>query len=115
MSEVTVTNTSKEDFEDMFDGELFKFPSKVAVTLPLIAAHHIFGYNELDKEPWVVRLGWSITRNDMKSGLERLSKFKFEPPEKPQTRHSLSPVVERVPLSDPKGSGGKLAIAPLAT
>jgi hypothetical protein len=110
---VIVTNTSKEDFEDMVNGEVFKFPPKVPVTVPALVAHHIFGFGETDKEPWVIRLGWTLTRKDLPEALARLAKFKIDDPE--GTRHSLSPVVERVPLDSPKGtSGGKLAIAPSA-
>ena len=113
MPEVTVTNTSKDHFEDMVNGEVFKFPPRVPVTVPAHVAHHIFGYGETDKEPWVVRLGWTLTRKDLPDALARLAKFKIDGGE--ENNHSLSPVVERVPLSDPKGSGGKLAIAPMAT
>lgn len=109
--DVAVTNSGKERLVDYFDGQEFEFPPGKTVTVPSNVARHIFGYGDADKEPHVVRLGWTITRKDLPEALHRLSKFKFDPPE---TRPSLSPGAERVPLNSPKGDGGKLVIQPAA-
>lgn len=110
MAEVSVTNTGKEELVDFFNGEEFRFPPSKKMSIPEHVAHHIFGYGEPDKVPSVVRLGWTETRKDLPEALERLAKFKFDPPEN-KTRPSLSPGAERVPLNSPKSDGGKLAIA----
>ena len=70
----------------------------------------IFGYGDDNKEPYLARLGWITTANDMEKGLELLSKWLFstEPPKK---NDSLSPVVERVPLAVVKQRGGKVLSA----
>jgi hypothetical protein len=109
MSDVTVTNTGKEDFHDAWDGKVYSFPPKQPVVVSRAIAHHIFGHGETDKEPYVVRLGWTDTRKDLHEGLARLAKFKIDDPD--QSRPSLAPGAERVPLQSPKETGGKLAIA----
>lgn len=105
MTSVKVRNTSDEDFEAGWDGVRYTFPVGKTVEIPYVAAAMIFGHHQEDKEPTLVRHGWIITHNDLPEGLKRLAKFKIEDD---GTRHSLSPVVERVPLQSPKGAGGKL-------
>lgn len=110
MSEVTVTNTGKEELVDSYNGEVFRFAPGKTVTIPALVANHIFGWGEENKEPHLVRLGWVVTRNDLKKGLERLAKFRIEGEE----YRSLSPAVERVPLAQSKRDGGKLTISSAA-
>lgn len=105
VNSVSVTNTGKREFEDGFAGERYDFVPGKRITIPYAAAVHIFGHNVEDKESVLARLGWIRTRNELKEGLKMLAEFKIEDE---GTRHSLSPVVERVPLQSPKGAGGKL-------
>lgn len=96
---VFVTNKTDETFEDGFAGEWWRFEPGVSVEIPEEAARHIFGYKDEDKVPYLIRLGWTITRMDLPKALEKLSKFEIH--------HSLSPVVERVPPAPKRVSGGK--------
>ena len=106
---VYVTNTTDATFEDGYAGEVYKFIPGNTIEIPEGAARHIFGYEDNHKEPYLVRLGWIVTKRDLEAGMERLSKFVIST-EKAGIHHSLSPVVERVPLSR-KSGGGKLAQA----
>ena len=109
MTTVKVTNTGKEAFEDGYAGERYVFEPGKSVSIPFEAAVHIFGHRQDNKEDTLARLGWVVTHKDLPEGLKRLAKFKIEDD---GTHHSLSPVVERVPLNSPKGVGGKLTVAP---
>lgn len=111
MSEVAVTNTSGEVFEDGYSGERYVFEPGKKLVIPHEAAVHIFGHRLPDKEDTLARLGWIETHKDLPDGLARLAKFKIEDD---QIHRPLSPAVERVPLSSPKGAGGKLQLAPQA-
>ena len=44
MSDVWVTNATKEHFEDMWHGDKYTFPPGKAVMVPLEVARHVFGY-----------------------------------------------------------------------
>ena len=67
------------------------------------------GHNDPDKEPYMARLAMIQTRADIPAGLKILEKILItdQPPKKV---HSLSPVVERVPLPS-KEAGGKVNVA----
>jgi hypothetical protein len=104
---VFVTNNTDAAFEDGYAGEVYKFLPGKPLEISVEAARHIFGYEDANKEPYLIRLGWTMTRMDMEAALEKLSKFVITE-ENPKKHHSLSPVVERVPLT-PKRGGGKLA------
>lgn len=102
---VQVVNRSDEELEDGFAGVRYRFPVGEPVEIPVEAARHIFGYGEEDREPFLVRLGWIETRNDLPKGLKRLNKFEITEPN--PTHNALSPVVTRVPLPDRRRGGGK--------
>lgn len=108
MSQAQVTNTGKESFEDGYCGERYVFAPGKTVDIPYEAAVHIFGHGQADKEDTLARLGWIETHKDLPEGLKRLARFKIEDDGK---HHSLSPVVQRVPLNSPKGEGGKLQVS----
>lgn len=110
MKLVSVTNTGEEELVDHFDGEEFVFSPQKTVKIPVEVAQHIFGFGEADKEPFLVRHGWIITKADLKKGLERLAKFRIEGNE-PRSNPLAG---QRVPLAQSKRDGGKLAIAPTA-
>ena len=107
MSNIFVTNNSDQDLKDGFGGVFYEFKPGSTVEIPEEFATHIFGYKEQDKMKYLARLGWVKTTNELKEGLERLSKWELstEPPKKNQ---SLSPLVERVPLPSSKRAGGKI-------
>ena len=107
MSNIFVTNNSDQDLKDGFGGVFYEFKPGSTVEIPEEFATHIFGYKEDDKMKYLARLGWVKTTNELKEGLERLSKWELstEPPKKNQ---SLSPLVERVPLPASKRAGGKI-------
>jgi len=107
MSNIFVTNNSDQDLKDGFGGVFYEFKPGSTVEIPEEFATHIFGYKEDDKMKYLARLGWVKTTNELKEGLERLSKWELstQPPKKNQ---SLSPLVERVPLPASKRAGGKI-------
>ena len=107
MSNIFVTNNSDQDLHDGFGGVFYDFKIGSTVEIPENVAQHIFGYGDDVKQPYLARLGWAKTANDLKEGLDRLSKWELstEPPKKNQ---SLSPLVEQVPLPSQKKAGGKI-------
>lgn len=105
MQTLYVTNRWEKPIEFNFNFKPYKFPVGETVEAPEEAVRHIFGHGEVDKEHIMARLAIIKTRNDIPEGLKILSKFEItdRPPAK---NHSLSPVVERVPL--PTKAGGKV-------
>jgi hypothetical protein len=107
MSTIFVTNNSDKILKDGFCGQFWTFKIGETVELHEDAARHIFGYKVEDKEPFLARLGWIKTTNDLEDGLARLAMWEFS--SEPQKKnHSLSPVVERVPLRAIKQTEGKV-------
>ena len=107
MSVIFVTNNSKQDLRDGFAGVFYEFKVGQTVEIPEEVAKHIFGYGDDDKVPYLARLGWMRTSNELPDGLERLKQWRISP-EPPQKNQSLSPLVERVPLPANKRGGGKV-------
>ena len=107
MSKIFVTNHDEKPWKDSFAGVKYTFPIGETVEISEEAAQHIFGYGMKNKEPYLARLGWAITSNDLDAGLERLSKWELST-QPPQKNQSLSPLVERVPLPSQKKAGGKV-------
>ena len=107
MSNIFVTNNSDKPLKDGFCGVKYEFKVGETVEIPVEAAAHIFGYGNDNKEPYLARLGWAKTSNDIDEGLKHLAQWELstEPPKKNQ---SLSPLVERVPLPSQKRAGGKI-------
>ena len=107
MSNIFVTNNSDQNLKDGYAGVFYDFKKGSTVEIPEEVATHIFGYKVEDKAPYLARLGWAKTTNDLEEGLERLAKWDLstEPPKKNQ---SLSPLVEQVPLPSQKKAGGKV-------
>ena len=104
---IYVTNHSEQDLRDGFAGVFYEFKVGQTVEIPEEVATHIFGYGDENKQPYLARLGWAKTTNDLPDGLARLAKWNLstQPPVKNQ---SLSPLVERVPLPANKRGGGKV-------
>lgn len=110
MSMIFVTNKSDKVLKDGYAGKFYTFGKGETVEIPLEVAKHVFGYGDDNKEPYLARLGWITTANDLEKGYDLLSKWLFsnEPPKK---NESLSPVVERVPLEVVKSPKGKVLSA----
>ncbi len=73
MNEIFVTNHNVFDHQDRFDGQDYFFPKGERVTVPMIAAEHMFGLGREDKTENLVRCGWA---NDP-DGVEKLANFVF--------------------------------------
>jgi len=107
MANIFVTNKSQQDLRDGFAGVFYDFKPGSTVEVPEEVVKHIFGYGDTNKEPYLARLGWIKTHNELSDGIKKLSEWEFsdQPPRKNQ---SLSPLVERVPLPASKRGGGKI-------
>lgn len=87
------------------------FPVNQKVKISEEAARHIFGYGVENKEPFMAAIGLIQTTNDIPNGLKQLEKFEIIPGEA-EKNHSLSPVVEQVPLPARRGGGKSLSVTP---
>lgn len=83
MSVVYVTNTGDTEHTDTYHGVSYRFARFQTIEMPLEAAQELLGYGHRNKEPFVVRLGWAVTNNDMPKALEKLSAIEIsvEPPQ----------------------------------
>jgi hypothetical protein len=106
MSNIFVTNNSDKKLTDGYGGVFYEFPKGKTVEIPEEVARHVFGYKDDNKEPYLARLGWIVSKNDLDKGLEILAQWDFstQPIKKNQ---SISPLVEQVPLPAKK-VGGKV-------
>jgi hypothetical protein len=96
MSSVWVRNTGSETLKDGYNGEFYEFAPGTEIEVPDYIATHVFGYGRDDKFEYLVRLGWTVTHNDLPKANERLSKFVIS--DHPTKNHHLpSPVVDQVP------------------
>jgi len=101
---VYVRNNSQDALSDSFDGVKYDFIPGKEIELPEVAAKHIFGYDDDNKEPYLVRLGWMKMSNEFDAAMQKLCKFSFsKEPSKPV--HLSAPVVERVAAPMPKAKG----------
>lgn len=81
MSIVFICNNGSDGHEDGFDGVRFKFPVGETVSVPLIAARHMFGYGESDKRPHLVRIGKMKTTTGYEDAMAWLGGFAFSEPD----------------------------------
>ena len=100
-----VINHSKADHTDSYGGVTYVFKIGEEVEISESAAQELFGYGMEDKTPFVVRLGWTLTNVDLPHALNRLGQFEIKVSE----NHSVSPVVERVPLPSRRVGGKNMA------
>lgn len=111
MTTIFVRNNGSEPFSDALDGVMYNFEPGKEVEIPEIAAKHIFGYDDDNKEPYLVRLGWMKMSNQFAMAMEKLGQFSFAkesslPKQEPaKTVHLSAPVVERVAAPMPKAKG----------
>jgi len=102
-----VTNNWEKPIVFDYAFQQYRFPVNQTVEAPEEAIRHIFGWGDNDKEVYLTRLGLIKTKNDLPQGLEILEKIQITL-EPPQQNHSLSPVMERVPLPSSKKAGGNV-------
>ena len=107
MTTIYVTNRWTKSIAFPYNFVMYEFPVGESVEIPIEAASHIFGYDQEDKEPYLIQLGLIKTRNDFEEALRILSRFEcsFELPTK---NRNLSPSVERVPLPNARRAGGNV-------
>ena len=74
MQEIFVTNGNTFDHQDRYDGQDFFFPKGERVTIPIIAAQHMFGLGNADKTETLIRLGWNMEGD---AGVKKLAGFVF--------------------------------------
>ena len=75
MANIYVTNKSEKPLKDGFSGIVYEFLPGKTVEIPEEAAQHIFGYKDDDKQPYLARLGWAKTSNDIEEGLKILAQW----------------------------------------
>mgnify|MGYP001611055396 FL=1 len=73
MHEIFVTNHNEFDHQDRFDGQDYFFPKGERVTIPVLAAEHMFGLGRQDKTENLVRCGWANETD----GVKKLANFVF--------------------------------------
>ena len=101
MTTIFVRNNGSNPLVDGFNGVTYNFACGEEVEIPEVAAKHIFGYGDDNKEPYLVRLGWMKMNTDFPIAMERLGKFSFSR-ESSKPVHVSAPVVERVAAPMPK-------------
>lgn len=109
MSNVYVTNNWDKPIKADYAYAYFNFPVGQTVEIPVDAARHIFGYMDINKEPYMIRLGFLKLSNEKDLALEILSKFKISE-ESPKKNHLVPSVVDRVPLPSARKVGGKAMV-----
>jgi hypothetical protein len=104
MQTLYVTNRWERPITFSHNFKPYTFPVGETIEVPEDAVRHIFGHGDANKQPYLVQLALIQTQNDIPKGMKALEKILItdQPPKKD---HSLSPVVERVPL--PERAGGK--------
>lgn len=107
MSTIFVTNNSDVKLRDGYAGEFYDFLPGKTVEIPIEVAHHVFGYGEEDKMPYLTRLGWLVNQNEVDKAFALLAKWDLST-EAPKKNQPLSPLVEKVPLPSDRKAGGKL-------
>jgi hypothetical protein len=99
-----VTNKWNRDLVVDYACKELCFPVGKTIEVSEHCVRHIFGYGAENKETYMAQIGIIKTTNDIEDGLRILALFEIRdtPPEK---NHSLSPVVDKVPLPLKKGEG----------
>ena len=101
---VFVTNRSDVPLTIGYNAVMYEFKKNVPVEIPYEGAVRLFGYEQEDKEPVLVRYGWIKLHSELEEGLKILSRFEITT-EKPNS--SQPSAVGVVPLRLEKGVGGK--------
>jgi hypothetical protein len=109
MTTVYVTNRSEKPLIDEYAFQTYKFPVNEAVEVDIAVARHLFGYEQEDKLPAMVRIGLCISTNDIEDALKRLEKFEITQ-DKPEQNRFLSPGDDSVTPLVPKGRGERKVV-----
>jgi len=107
MSEnVFVTNNLDKDlyFEYNFVG--IEFPMGKTVTISKTAARHVLGYEDNDKEKYLVQLGLIRLHSELEEATERFKRIEISETN-PKKNSSLPSAIGVVPLRIEKSLGGK--------
>jgi hypothetical protein len=105
--EVFVTNCSDTHLTDRHNGVDYQFKKGVPTPVSIETARHIFGYQDDDKLPYAVRLGFATHSSDLEIGLERLAMFRIG---QHLAQDRIPSAVGVVPLPVKKvGVGGKVS------
>lgn len=115
---VRITNNNTEDFTDSYNGKDFVFKSGKTTSIPLEAAHHLFGYSVKGCDERVMfhhvckRWGWNTPEN-VKSNFDSVKKiwsnFEFTPV---AVRMTEVPVIDTASLADAKESVPQPQVTP---
>jgi len=105
--EVFVTNCSDTHLTDRHAGVDYEFKKGVPTPVSIETARHIFGYQDSDKLPYAVRLGFVKHSTEVEIGLERLAMFRIG---QHSAQDRIPSAVGVVPLPVKKvGVGGKVS------
>ena len=77
MEVVYVTNRGDLEYTDSYLGVSYSLRCGETIEMPVKAAQELLGYGHVRKEPYIVRLGWAVTNNDMPKALERLANIEI--------------------------------------
>lgn len=104
---VYVTNNTNKDLYAEYNYVGYDFPVGKTVELTVPAARHMVGYEDEDKEKYLVQLGMIRLHSELEEAMENLKKLNIsaEPPIK---NRSLPSAVGAVPLRIEKSVGGKV-------
>ena len=105
MTTVYVTNRSDKTLIDEYAYKTYKFPVNESVEVPVAVAGHLFGYEQEDKVPAMVRIGLCKSTNEIEEALVKLAKFEITL-EKPEQDRFLSPGDDLVTPLVPKAQRG---------
>lgn len=103
---VYVTNRSDKALSFVYAYKNYEFPVGKSVQIPVDAAQHIFGHGDVNKEPYLARLGWIRLHSELEQGIERLSQFIISAEPFVEENRSLPSAVGVVPLHVEKRAGG---------
>lgn len=105
MTTVYVTNRGEKTLIDEYAYKTYKFPVDEPVEVDVSVARHLFGYEQEDKLPAMVRIGLCRSTNEIEEALVKLAKFEITL-EKPKDRF-LSPGDDLVTPLVPKAQRGR--------
>ena len=82
--DIFVTNKNNFYHSDAHNGVIYEFPVNERVAVPVDAAMHMFGFQQVDKTDTLHRLGWATRLNkdtkqweDDPNGPHKLARFVF--------------------------------------
>jgi hypothetical protein len=106
MTTVYVTNRGEKALIDEYAYKTYKFSVNEPVEVSVDVARHLFGYEQEDKVPAMVRIGLCKSTNEIEEALDKLAKFEITL-EKPKQDRFLSPGDDLVTPLVPKAHRGR--------